>query len=161
MRVRWLIVALIASLLGAEAGAGQAAEPAAWAGFANAWIAAHAMRLKGQAPRDRRLSCEGDLNGDGRSDVVVVYMIEGAGGGNDWTEWATALTAAPQGYAATNSREVGGKNVRGVESCRIAGAVVELQTKETASLNPRTAAVRYALRAGVLVDVPAPSPSAP
>ena len=139
MRVRRLIVALVASLLGANAGTAHAADPAAWAGFANAWIAAHAMRLKGQAPRDARKSCEGDLNGDGHCDVVVVYAIEGVGGGNDWTQCATVLTATPQGYGASNPREVGGKRDGAVESCSIAGAVVALDGQGVRALRTRRA----------------------
>ena len=61
------------------------AQPAAagWQGYANAWIAAHAQRVHGAAPKDVRKSCEGDLNADGHADVVVIYTIEGVGGGND------------------------------------------------------------------------------
>ncbi|MEO6027843.1 MAG: hypothetical protein ABIR79_13340 [Candidatus Binatia bacterium] len=104
------------------------AQPAAagWQGFANAWIASHAARLKGQAPKETRKSCEGDVNGDAHSDVVVIYTIEGVGGGNEWTQYAAVLTSAPQGYGATMPKEVGSKGVRSVEGCTVSGTTVEL-----------------------------------
>lgn len=128
------------------------ADAATWDGFANAWIASHAMRVKGKAPNDRRLSCEGDLNGDGQSDYVVVYTIVGVGGGDDWTQYATALTAAPQGYAATTPIAVGSKADGAVERCRIASAAVELHTEA----HPNE---YYVLKGAALTAAPAPSPS--
>ena len=144
------------------------AQPASagWQGFANAWIASHAARMKGSAPKDTRKSCEGDLNGDGHGDVVVIYSIEGVGGGNDWTQYATVLTSTPQGYGATMPKEVGGKSVRAVEGCTIAGATVELDLKtygpKDGSCCPSVPGkVRYAFTKGALAEVPAPTASAP
>jgi hypothetical protein len=110
------------------------AQPAAagWQGFANAWIASHAARLKGQAPKESRKSCEGDVNGDAHSDVVVIYTIERVGegvGGNESTQYAVVLTSAPQGYGATMPKEVGRKGVRSVEGCTVSGTTVELALK--------------------------------
>jgi len=104
------------------------AQPAAagWQGFANAWIASHAARLKGQAPKETRKSCEGDVNGDAHNDVVVIYTIAGVGGGDAWTQYATVLTSAPQGYGATMPKEVGSKGVRSVKGCSVSGTTVEL-----------------------------------
>lgn len=164
MRSRTMVAAL--TVLGMLGGVGRvhADAPAMWEGFANAWIASHAQRVKGQAPRDKRKHCEGDLNGDGHGDVVVIYSVEGAGGGdgNNWTQYATVLTSAPQGYGATLPKEVGSKSVRAVEGCTIAGTSVELDLK---SYGPQDAAccpsvpgkARLAFQKGVLVDAPAPS----
>lgn len=144
------------------------AQPAAvgWQGFANAWIASHAARVKGQAPKDTRKSCEGDVNGDGHSDVVVIYSIEGVGGGNDWTQYATVLTSAPQGYGATMPKEVGGKSVRAVEGCTVNGTTVELELKtygpKDGSCCPSVPGkARLTFAKGALADAvePAPAPS--
>ena len=163
MRIAMVIVALAAAV-GSVGVIRVRADAPAWDGFANAWIASHALKVKGQAPREQRRSCEGDLNGDGRPDVVVVYTIEGVGGGNDWTQYATALTATPQGYAATVPIAVARKDERGVERCRIADAAVELQIKENSPSDPsccpsRPATARYVLKAGALVEAAAPAPS--
>lgn len=143
------------------------AQPASagWQGFANAWIASHAARLKGTAPKESRKSCEGDVNGDGHGDVVVVFTVEGVGGGNDWKQYATVLTSTGQGYGATMPNEVGSKSLRAVERCTISGATVELDLK---TYGPKDAAccpsvpgkARYTFAKGVLGETPAPSPSA-
>ena len=160
------MMTVVAALLGISAGAAHGADaPAAWQGFANAWIASHAMRVKGEAPKENRFSCEGDLNGDGKSDVVVVYTIEGVGGGNDWTQYATVLIAQPPGYSATTPKEVGGKSVRAVDSCTISDKVIELALKEYAAADAsccpsKPGKARYGFSGGKLVLAPTETPAA-
>lgn len=146
-------------------GAGQAAaQPAAlgWQGYANAWIASHAQRVHGQAPRESRKSCEGDINGDSHGDVVVIYTIEGVGGGNDWTQYATVLTSTQQGYGATLPKEVGGKGVRALEGCTIGAGSVEISFKTWAAADAACCPsvpgkTKLAFANGTLSDAPAPA----
>ena len=138
--------------------------PVGWEGFANAWIASHAQRVHGNAPRETRKSCAGDVNGDGHEDVVVIYSIEGVGGGNDWTQYATVLTAAPQGCGVTKPKEVGGKSVRVVDGCTVTGSTVELELKtygpKDGSCCPSVPGkARYRFEKGALIDVPSPTAS--
>ncbi len=157
---------VVAALLGGVSGAARAADaPMAWQGFANAWIASHAMRVKGEAPKENRFSCEGDLNGDGKADVVVIYTIEGVGGGNDWTQYATVLLAQPPGYSATAPKDVGGKSVRAVDSCTITDKVIELAFKEYAPADAsccpsKPGRARYGFAGGKLVAAPTQTPAA-
>ena len=102
--MRWMVAAL-AAMLGAVDAA--RAQPAMWQGYAQAAIAAHARRVGGQAPRESRKTCEGDVNGDGKVDAAVLYTIENAAGGNGWTQYILVMVAAPQGVGATNPKEVG------------------------------------------------------
>jgi hypothetical protein len=154
-----MTMTLLASLVSGARTVG-AEPPVAWQGFANAWIASHAQRLHGTAPKDTRKSCEGDVNGDGHADVVVIYSIEGVGGGNDWTQYATVLTSTPQGYGASLPREVGGKSVRAVDGCTIAGTTVELDLKtygpKDGSCCPSVPGkAHFAFQKGALIDAPA------
>ncbi|MEB2285081.1 MAG: hypothetical protein B6D46_10100 [Polyangiaceae bacterium UTPRO1] len=157
-----VLAAATALVLGAGAAA---AQPAAmgWQGFANAWIAAHAQRVRGQAPREARKSCEGDINGDGHGDVVVIYTIE-AGGSGAWTQYATVLTSTQQGYGATLPKEVGGKGTRIVESCAVAPGKVEISFKTWAAADaaccpsvPGKATLSFAN--GALAEAPSASSS--
>ena len=59
----------------------------------------------------------------------MIYSIEGVGGGNDWTQYATVLTSTPQGFGASTPKEVGGKSVRAVDACAITGTTVTLDGK--------------------------------
>ncbi|MCC6847504.1 MAG: hypothetical protein IT294_03310 [Deltaproteobacteria bacterium] len=161
MRSGFVGVVLVVGVVMALRGGDAAAQPAAagWQGYANAWIAAQAQRVHGQAPRDARKSCEGDVNGDGRGDVVVIYTIEGVGGGDAWTQYATVLTSTPQGYGATMPKEIGGKSVRAVEGCTIGGATVELALKtygpQDAPCCPSVPGkARLAFAGGALSDTP-------
>src|SRR5262245_1309780 len=126
--LRWFLVVMALVLLARVEARAQAAAPMPAAlvqGYANAAIAAHARRVGGQAPRESRKSCEGDVNGDGRPDAAVLYTIEGVGGGNGWTQYMIVLVAAPQGVGATNPKEVGATGKRGVESCKLTTGVIE------------------------------------
>ena len=161
----WAVVVTLMAVAGGLVPA--YAQPAAmgWQGFANAWIASHAARVKGQAPKESRKSCEGDLNADGHGDVVVIYTIEGVGGGNGWTQYATVLTSTQQGYGATLPKEVGGKSVRGIDGCTISGTTVELALKTYAPTDGACCPsvpgkARYAFEKGALAEAPAPGASA-
>ena len=163
--MRALVVTIAAALFGVAGAPARAADAPAWQGFANAWIASHAMRVKGEAPKENRFSCEGDLNGDGKTDVVVVYTIEGVGGGNDWTQYATVLAAQAPGYSATTPKEVGGKSVRAVDSCTITDKTIELALKEyapeDASCCPsKPGRARYVFAGGKLTLAPTQTPAA-
>lgn len=59
-----------------------AADAAPDAGVIEAAIAEQAKQDGGSEYTDARKSAEGDLNGDGTADLVVLYTLEGAGGGN-------------------------------------------------------------------------------
>ncbi len=164
MRMLVMTVAVVAFLWvgAAERARGQA--PAPWQGFANAWIASHAQRVKGKAPKEARKSCEGDLNGDGHADVVVVYGIEGVDGGNDWTQYVTVLTSTQQGYGATLPKEVGAKTVREVGGCTIAGTTVTLDAKTYGPKDPSCCPsvpgkVELTFAKGALVEASAPVPA--
>ena len=50
-------------------------------------------------------------------------------GGTDRTQYATVLTSTPQGFGASTPKEVGGKSVRAVDGCTIAGTTVTLDLK--------------------------------
>lgn len=157
---------------------GAALPPALVQGYANAAIAAHARRVGGQAPKESRKTCDGDVNGDGKTDAVVVYRIEGAaggasegpGGGNDWTQYVLVMVAAPQGVGATNPKEVGAAGKRSVESCTVSPGTIAATTKEWAPGDPaccpsKAGTLTLGFDKGKVVDAPgtaapAPAPSA-
>lgn len=139
-------------------------------GYANAAIAAHARRVGGQAPKEARKTCEGDINGDGKPDAAVVYTIEGEGGGNGWKQYVMVMVAAPQGVGATSPKEVGAKGQRSVETCTLGTGTIEATTKEWAPADPsccpsKAGTLKLAFEKGKVVDAPgtaapAPAPSA-
>ncbi len=152
---------LVGALVGGLAG-GASAQPAMWQGYANAAIAAHARRAGGQAPRESRKTCEGDVNGDGKTDAAVLYTIEGVGGADGWTQHLLVLVAAPQGVGATNPKEIGAAGKRRVESCTLTKGAIEATTKEWAPADPaccpsKAGTLRLGFDKGKVVDAPAAS----
>lgn len=152
----WTVAAL-AVMLGAADSAW--AQQAMWQGYANAAIAAHARRAGGQAPREARKTCEGDINGDGRPDAALLYTIEGAGGGTGWTQFVLVMVAAQQGVGATNPKEVGASGKLSVESCTLSPGVIEAVTKEWAAGDPaccpsKPGTLRLGFDKGKVVDAP-------
>jgi len=139
-------------------------------GYANAAIAAHARRVGGQAPKESRKTCEGDVNGDGKTDAAVVYTVEGAGGGNAWTQYIMVMVAAPQGVGATSPKEVGATGQRSVETCTLGTGTIDATTKEWAPTDPsccpsKAGTLKLGFEKGKVVDAPgatapAPAPSA-
>jgi hypothetical protein len=95
---------------------------------------------------------------------VVIYTVEGVGGGNGWTQYATVLTGSAAQFAATPPVEVGAKGKRAVEGCSIAPQMLELAAKEWAPADAaccpsRPVSSRYDFTKGALVAAPSPSPS--
>jgi hypothetical protein len=165
MPIRAAVLALVVLFVSVP-GPAPAAEPGVLTGPAHAWIASHARRLNGEAPREQRTSCEGDLNGDGHADVVVVYRVERTGGADDWQQFATVLTGSMAQFAATTPVKVGAKGERIVEACSVAAGVLALAGKEWAPADAaccpsRAGERRFTLAKGALVAAPAPSPGGP
>ena len=160
--MRYAAAVMAAMVCGANA---VEAQPAMWQGYANAAIAAHARRVGGQAPRESRKTCEGDVNGDGKGDVAVVYTIEGIGGGKGSTQYLLVLVASPQGVGASAPKEVGTTGKRYVERCTLAAGVIEADTKEWAASDAmccpsKTGHLRLGFDKGKVVDAPAPAATA-
>ncbi len=91
-----LAAAAAAAAAGAAAAADEATAPAATsdAEVIKAAISARAAQDGGSEYVDARRSVEGDLNGDGTADVVVLYSLEGAGGGNGSVGYLAAFVRA-------------------------------------------------------------------
>lgn len=71
----------VCSIAGLVAGLAMPLPAAAGGPAVDWWIAAHAARLGGAESRTARLAVIGDLDGDRREDVAVLYTIDGANPG--------------------------------------------------------------------------------
>src|SRR5688572_2513520 len=135
MRARSTIMALVAALLavdGPQVARAQAVAPAPaapqhlWAGYATAAIANHARRVGAQEAKDKRRTCQGDVNGDNERDVGVLYTLDGAKGADGAIQYLMLLVWSPQGAGATAPKEVGRASTRMAESCGLAPSVVTM-----------------------------------
>jgi hypothetical protein len=124
------------------------------------WIVTHAERSKGAEHRNSRRAVVGDLDGDGRSDVAVLYTIEGAQGHDFALRYLAVFRRGASGLDYETHLLVGGKGIREVNRAAIlAGTVVletlEYQPKDAVCCPSKSARWRYRLREGRLVEVKA------
>lgn len=124
------------------------------------WIKTHAERSKGAEHRNSRRAVIGDLNGDGREDVAVLYTIEAARSQAD--DYALRYLAAFRRGAGGLEYEahllVGGKGIREVNRVTVLNGVIvlealEYQPNDKMCCPSKPARWRYQLRAGKLVEV--------
>lgn len=125
------------------------------------WIAAHARKLKGMEQRARRQAVVGDLDGDGRHDVAVLYTIQHAKPGNRELRYlAVFRRSAKKALQYKAHAMVGGLGIREVNRVTILGRVIELEMLAYGPLDPACCPTlvetsRYRLTAGRLVRVKA------
>jgi hypothetical protein len=77
---------------------------------------------------EARLIARGDLNRDGTTDTVVLYTLENQGGTNQYLQYLAVFKNQRGGLAYLTHKLVGGKNRRAVESVKVEGGKIILQT---------------------------------
>jgi len=138
--------------------AAEQTDPAADAAAVEAVIAAAVAESDGaEEYRDVRQQFVGDLTGDGAPDAVVLYVLEGEGGGNGNVTYMTALVRTAGSLEASATRVVAG-NGEGVTAARLADGIMQLtvmrQGPDDASCCPSLEAQeQYLLRAGKWMQV--------
>lgn len=103
-----------------------------------------------------------DIDGDGVEDFLVVFSVEGAGGGNDFTQF---LGVFPSGsHWAPSALEVGGRGTRQIEKIEVQGREIHLRTLEYAERDPMCCPSRHGEATFVLQQgqvIPAKANAAP
>ena len=128
------------------------------------WIVAHARKGKASEQRDSRRAVVGDIDGDGRSDVAVLYTIEGAGADDYSLRYLAVFQRGTGGLEYRAHRLVGGKGIREVNRATIINRVVvlealEYQAQDALCCPSRPARWRYRLQNRRLVEVKGTAPS--
>jgi hypothetical protein len=88
------------------------------------FIASQAAQIGGEEYPDARKVIAGDLNHDGTPDMVVLYTIEGMGGGNNYVQYLAVFVRLKGRLDHLAHTEVGGKLNRSVELKSIKNNVV-------------------------------------
>ena len=102
--------------------------------------------------KEARKIIYGDVNGDGVKDVVVQYMLEGAGGGNSWGQSIAVFLNRKGVYKMAADETVGGKFFRSFDLLKVAGKEI-IGATETCPAgdpqgmcdNPKKKQVKYVL----------------
>lgn len=96
----------------------------------NSFITRQADREKGEEYEDARKILRGDVDGDRKTDLVVLYTLEGFGGGNDHRQYIAIFLGKGKGFRYATNDVVGGKFYRGVELRSITAGKIDLDTME-------------------------------
>ena len=121
-------LAAAACALGCAAGAvaaGGVADPAI-----DRWIASHARKLRGAEHAAARYAVRGDVDGDGRSDVAVLYTLLGAGQGGNALRYLAVFRRGPRLLEYRAHALVGGGGLREVNRVTILRRVIEIEALE-------------------------------
>jgi hypothetical protein len=123
-------------------------------------IANHINKVREDAVeyKKERKIVYGDLNGDGRSDAVVQYTLEGTGG-NYWEQTLVVFFNKKGVYKISDRETVGGKFFRSFALLKVAGKEIIGATEtcpedEPQGLcqNPKKKRVKYVLSKGKLKE---------
>jgi hypothetical protein len=107
---------------------------------------------------DARKTLRGDVNGDGRADVIVLYTLEGCDGANNWAQNLAVFLRKGRSIQYAVHAVVGGKLNRSVELMSISGNRIDLDTKgyrssDAACCPSRKGKTNYAFSNGKLREV--------
>lgn len=81
--------------------------------------------------KDARKLLRGDVNRDGKEDVIVLYSLEGFfGGKNLWIQYLAVFTNRGNELLYATHQSVGGKNQRGLLLKSIAKGQINFDTQE-------------------------------
>lgn len=101
----------------------------------------------------------GDVDGDGRADAVVLYTLEGAGGGNSWGQQLAVFLNKKGVYKMAADETVGGKFFRSFTLVKIIGKEIIGATEtcledgpQGLCENPQKGQAKYILAEGKLIE---------
>ena len=94
------------------------------------WIAAHAKKLRSVEAAGARYAVTGDLDGDGRRDVAVLYTLQGTGEDRFLLRFLAAFRRGPHALEYRAHALVGGRGMREVNRATILGRQVEIESLE-------------------------------
>lgn len=122
------------------------------------FISHQAKTLHGEEYEEARKVARGDINGDGKEDIVVLYTLEGFAGGNDYHQYLAVFLASGTTFRHAADAVVGGKRMRDVELTSVAGSTINLDTKLYAKNDPaccpsHASKARYHLVGTKLVEI--------
>lgn len=124
----------------------------------NQYIAKQAKADGSSEYKEARKVLTGDLDGDGDRDAVMQYTLEGAGGGNNWSQMIAIFINNKGAYKFAGEEVVGGKfSVYTSTLASVGRGVITISTETCAELpqgiceNPKKGTAKFLFRQGKLV----------
>lgn len=115
---------IMLSIAAAPSAYSQAGENA----IVNSYISRQAKKADAEEYAEARKILHGDVNGDKKADLVVLYTLEGFGGGNSYAQYLAVFLGKGSTFQYAANSVVGGKLNRNVELMSISGGKINLET---------------------------------
>ena len=92
-------------------------------------ISREAKRYNCEEPKEYRKTLHGDVNGDDKSDVVVLYTVEGCEGGLNWAQSLAVFLRKGRSIQFAAEANVGAKGILAVDLKSISAGRINLDTR--------------------------------
>jgi hypothetical protein len=124
----------------------------------NLFISGQAKKEEAEEYKKARKILRGDINSDGKADLVVLYTLEGYGGGNLYIQYLAVFLSNGKTFRYANHDSAGGKNNRSVELTSIKNGTINLTTLEYSSNDPsccpsKKGRARFVFQSGRLKEI--------
>ncbi|MEO7673372.1 MAG: FG-GAP repeat protein [Pyrinomonadaceae bacterium] len=94
----------------------------------NSFISRQEKKAGADEYKDARKTISGDVNGDGKADLAVLYTLEGFGGGNTYAQYLAVFLGKGKTFQYAANSVVGGKLNRNVELTSISAGKINFDT---------------------------------
>ena len=101
-------------------------------GAVNSFIISQAKKAKADEDVDSRVFLHGDVNGDGKRDIVAQYTLEGFGGGNLYRQYLVVFLNSGKSFRYATHQSIGGKDNRTISLDSIKDGKINFETLEYA-----------------------------
>lgn len=107
---------------------------------------------------DARVILRGDVNGDGKSDLVAQYTLEGFDGSNNFSQYLAVFLNNGKGFRYAAQTVVGGKNKRSmtlnsIKAGKINFEALEYLPKDPSCCPSKKKRVQFVFKGGKLTEI--------
>jgi hypothetical protein len=122
------------------------------------FIAGQAKKAKADEYPDARKILRGDVNNDGKEDLVALYTLESFGGGNNYVQYLAVFLGNGKTFRYANHQSIGGKNNRSIELISIRKQTINFETlkylpKDASCCPSKKGKARFVLKNGRLREI--------
>lgn len=124
----------------------------------NKFIAKQAKDERAEEYPDARKVLRGDINGDKKTDLVILYTLEGFNGSNNYLQYLAVFLGTGKSFRYAAKEVVGGHAGRNIELKSIINRRINLNTMDPRRNDPaccpsKPGKTRYVFRNGKLREV--------
>lgn len=122
------------------------------------FIKRQAKKENASEDADSRAFLHGDINGDGKRDVIAAYTLEGFGGGNLFRQYLVVFLNTGKGFRYATHVSIGGKdnrimNLNSLQGDKINFETLEYEPTDASCCPSKKGKVSFIFRLGKLKEI--------